>query len=162
MNGFLIRLRLILKLWFTSVYSICVMLLIPIVAFVIYSQGSYTVEDLLSIVYEEAAPIWFMFILQWCLSIDFDSKFYMQVITYPIARWKFLLERLLFSMVIFIGLLSVVTLSLTPFAGIFVWQGLAVYNPDLYCNCWICCCGDSHRQSFSWWFIGGNSILDVL
>ena len=78
MNGFLIRLRLILKLWFTSVYSICVMLLIPIVAIVIYNQGSYTVEDLLSIVYEEAAPIWFVIILQWCLSIDFDSKFHMQ------------------------------------------------------------------------------------
>ena len=129
MNGFLIRLRLILKLWFTSVYSICVMLLIPIVAFVIYSQGSYTVEDLLSIVYEEAAPIWFVLILQWCLSIDFDSKFYMQVMTYPIARWKFLLERLLFSTVIFIGLLSVVTVSLTPSAGIFVWQGLAFTIP---------------------------------
>ena len=103
MSGFLIRLRLILKLWFTSVYSICVMLLIPIVAFVIYNQGSYTVEDLLSIVYEEAAPIWFVLILQWCLSIDFDSKFQMQVMTYTIARWKFLLERLLFSVVIFIG-----------------------------------------------------------
>ncbi len=37
MNGFLIRLRLILKLWFTSLYSIFVMLLIPIAAYVIYS-----------------------------------------------------------------------------------------------------------------------------
>jgi len=105
------------------------MLLIPIAAFVIYGQGTYTVEDLLSIVYEEAAPIWFVIILQWCLSIDFDSKFHMQVITYPIARRKFLLERLLFSTVIFIGLLSVVTLSLTPSAGIFVWQGLAFTIP---------------------------------
>ncbi|WP_210470775.1 hypothetical protein [Sporosarcina sp. 6E9] len=129
MSGGLIRLRLILKLWFTSVYSICVMLLIPIVAIVIYNQGSYTVEDLLSIFYEEAAPIWFVVILQWCLSIDFDSKFHMQVITYPIARWKFLLERLLFSTVIFIGLLIVVTLSLTSIMGFFIWQSLAFTIP---------------------------------
>ena len=129
MSGFLIRLRLILKLWFTSVYAILVMLLIPIVALVIYNQGSYTVEDLASIVYEEAAPIWFVLILQWCLSIDFDSKFYRQVMTYPIARWKFLMERLLFSAVIFIGLLSVVTLTLTSFMGVFVWQSLAFTIP---------------------------------
>ena len=95
---------------YISIFNL-VMLLIPIVALVIYSQGSYTVEDLSSIIYEEAAPIWFVLILQWCMSIDFDSKFYMQVMTYPIARWKFLLERFLFSTVIFIGLLSVVTIS---------------------------------------------------
>ena len=143
MNGFLIRLRLILKLWFTSVYSICVMLLIPIVAFVIYSQGSYTVEDLLSIVYEEAAPIWFVLILQWCLSIDFDSKFHMQVMTYPIARWKFLLERLLFSAVIFIGLLSVVTIKFDTLHGNFCLARFSFYNPNLYRNCGICSCRDS-------------------
>ncbi|MBO1910910.1 hypothetical protein J4G37_39730, partial [Microvirga sp. 3-52] len=68
-------------------------------------------------------------ILQWCLSIDFDSKFHMQVITYPIARWKFLLERLLFSTVIFIGLLIVVTLSLTSIMGFFIWQSLAFTIP---------------------------------
>lgn len=129
MSGLLIRLRLILKLWFTSLYSILVMLLIPIAALVIYSQGSYTVEELASLVYEEAAPIWFILILQWCLSIDFDSKFYMQVMTYPIARLKFLMERLLFSAVIFIGLLAVVTLALTPFMGSFAWQGLAFTIP---------------------------------
>lgn len=106
-----------------------VMLLIPVAAYVIYSSGSYTIEELSSIVYEEAAPIWFVLILQWCLSIDFDSRFYMQIMTYPIARWKFLMERLLVSVVIFTGLLSVVTLILTPFNGSFVWQSLAFTIP---------------------------------
>jgi hypothetical protein len=129
MSGFLIRLKLFLKLWLTSFYAMMVMLLIPVVAYVIYSSGSYTIEELSSLVYEEAAPIWFVLILQWCLSIDFDSRFHNQVMTYPIARWKFLVERLLVSVVIFIGLLSVVTLILTPFNGSFVWQGLAFTIP---------------------------------
>ena len=129
MSGFLIRLRLFLKLWFTSFYSILIMLLIPVAAYIIYHSGSYTIEDLSSIIYEEAAPIWFVLILQWCLSIDFDSKFYQQVMTYPIARWKFLMERLLFSLLIFIGLLSIVTLILSPFMGIFMWKGLLFTIP---------------------------------
>ena len=129
MIGFGVRLRLFLKLWFTSLYTILIMLLIPITAFVIYSQSSYTVENLASLVYEEVAPIWFILILQWCLSIDIDSKFHMQMMTYPIARWKFPLERLLFSAVIFIGLLSIVSLALTPFMGSFVWQGLVFTIP---------------------------------
>lgn len=129
MSGFLVRLQLILKLWFTSLYTILIMLLIPITSLVIYSQGSYTLEELASIVYEEAAPIWFVLILQWCLSIDFDSKFHLQMMTYPIIRWKFLMERLLFSGVIFIGLLSVVVLAFTPFMGSFAWQGIAFTIP---------------------------------
>ena len=129
MNGLMVRLRLYLKLWFTSLYTILVMLLIPITALVIYSQSSYTVETLASLVYEEVAPIWFILILQWCLSIDIDSKFHMQMMTYPIARWKFLMERLLFSVVIFMGLLSVITLAFTPFMGNFAWKGLAFVIP---------------------------------
>jgi len=105
------------------------MLLIPVTAYVIYSSGSYTLEELASIIYEEAAPIWFVLILQWCLSIDFDSNYHMQIMTYPVARWKYLLERLLFSTVIFIGLLSIVALILAPFHGSFVWQGLAFTIP---------------------------------
>ena len=129
MNGLGVRLRLFLKLWFTSLYTIFIMLLIPIAALAIYSQGSYTVGYLASIVYEEAAPIWFILILQWCLSIDIDSKFHMQMMTYSIARWKFLIERLLFSGVLYIGLLSVVAIALTPFMGNFAWQGLVFTIP---------------------------------
>ncbi|MEK3886424.1 hypothetical protein [Bacillus sp. FSL K6-3431] len=129
MSGFSIRQRLFLKIWFTSFYSILVMLLIPIAAYVINSSGSYTIEELSSIIYEEAAPIWFVLILQWCFSIDFDSKFYHQLMTYPVSRWKFIMERFLFSAFIFIGLLSVVTLVLTPTMGVFVWQGLAFTIP---------------------------------
>lgn len=129
MKGLGVRLLLFLKLWFTSLYTILIMLLIPIAALAIYSQSSYTVEDLASIVYEEAAPIWFILILQWCLSIDIDSKFHMQMMTYPIARWKILMEKLLFSAVIFLGLLGVITFALTPFMGNFAWQGLAFTVP---------------------------------
>ena len=129
MKGLGVRLSLFLKLWFTSLYAILIMLLIPITALVIYSQSSYTVENLASLVYEEVAPIWFILILQWCLSIDIDSKFHMQMMTYPIARWKFLMERLLFSAVIFIGLLSIVSLALTPFMESFAWQGLVFTVP---------------------------------
>lgn len=129
MSGFLVRLRLILALWFTSVYAILLMLLIPLAAYVIYSSGFFTLEKWMSMVYEEAAPIWFILILQWCLSVDFDSKFYLQVMTYPIARWKFLVERLLFSAVIFIGLLSAVAVSLSFYNGIFVWQSFLFVMP---------------------------------
>lgn len=129
MIGLGIRLRLFLKLWFTSLYPILVMLLIPITALVIYSQSSYTIEDLASLVYEEVAPIWFILILQWCLSIDIDSKFHMQMMTYPIARWKFLMGRLLFATAIFIGLLGVVAFTFTPFMGSFAWRGLVFVIP---------------------------------
>lgn len=129
MNGLGVRLRLFLKLWFTSLYPILLMLLIPITAFGIYSQSSYTVEGLASLVYEEVAPIWFILILQWCLSIDMDSKFHMQMMTYPIARWKFLMERLLFATVIFIGLLGAVALTFTPCMGSFAWRGIVFVIP---------------------------------
>lgn len=129
MSRFLSRLSLFIKLWFRSYYAILLMLLIPIVAITIYSQSTYTIEDLASIVFEEAAPIWFVLILQWCLSIDIDSKFHMQVMTYPIARWKFLMERLTFAAVIFIGLFSFVTGILSSFMGVFVWQSLLFTVP---------------------------------
>lgn len=129
MNGLLVRLRLFLKLWFTSFYSILLMLLIPIVAYVIYSQNLYTVEDLASLVYEEVAPIWFILMLQWCLAFDIDSKFHLQMVTYPIKRWKFLAEKLLFATIFFIGLLSIVALALTPFMGAFAWQGIVFVLP---------------------------------
>lgn len=129
MSGLWVRLRLFLKLWFTSPYTILIMLLIPVTALVIHSQGSYSVEFLASLVYEELAPIWFIIILQWCLSIDIDSKFYRQMMTYPISRWRFLLERLLFAAVIFIGLLSVIVLFFTPFMGSFAWRGFVFVIP---------------------------------
>ncbi len=129
MNGLRIRLKLILKLWFRSIYAIVTMLFIPIAAYIIYSSQSYTIEDLTSVIYERAAPLWLIFILQWCLSVDFDSKFYLQVMTYPFSRWKFTMERILFAAVIFIGLLSVVTLVLTPTMGVFVWKSLVFTVP---------------------------------
>lgn len=129
MSKYLIRLRLTVKLWFTSLYGIFIMIMIPVVALIIYNQAYYTVEDLMGIVYEEVAPIWLILILQWCFSIDFDSKFYGQVLTYPIVRWRFLVEKLLFSTLIFIGLLSIVTFVLSIFAGVFAWQSLLFTTP---------------------------------
>ncbi len=129
MKGSYVRFQLFLKLWFTSLIPMILMLLIPVMAYVIYSSGSSTVEDFASIVYEEAVPIWFVLILQWCLSVDFDSKFYTQVMTYPIARWQFLVERLVFASVMFIGLFSIVTGILSSFIGVFAWLSLLFTLP---------------------------------
>lgn len=129
MGGVYIRLQLILKLWLRSYYAILLMILIPIVALIIYSQNTYTIQALASIVFEETAPIWLLLILHWCLAIDIDSKFHMQVMTYPIAREKYLLEKLLFSTLIFMSLLGLVTLALTSFMGIFAWQSFIFTIP---------------------------------
>lgn len=129
MKGYLIRLRLFLKLWFTSFYSLTIMVLIPIVGLVIYNQGSFTVEALSSMIYEKAAPIWLVFILQWCFSIDLDSKFYNQLITYPVTRWGYLMERAFISLTIFFGLAIVVTLPLGFIVGNFLWKGLLFTIP---------------------------------
>ncbi len=134
MSTYLVRLQLTVKLWFTSLYGIFIMVMIPVVALIIYNQAYYTVEDLMSIVYEEVAPIWLILILQWCFSIDFDSKFYRQVLTYPIVRWRFLVEKLLFSTLIFIGLLSIIAFVLSIFAGIFAWQSL-LFTIPIYLIC---------------------------
>lgn len=129
MRGILIRLRLFLKLWFTSFYSLIIMVLIPIVGLIIYNQGSFSIEDLSSMIYEKAAPVWLVFILQWCFSIDFDSKFYNQLITYPVTRWGYLLERAFISFIIFFGLAVVVTLPLGIIMGNFLWKGLLFTIP---------------------------------
>lgn len=127
--GLLVRLRLYLKLWFTSFYTIVMMLFIPVVGVFLYNSGSYTIEDASSIIYEKAAPIWFIFILQWCFSIDMDSKFYSLVVTYPISRWRFIMERVLFSTLVFISLLAIVTVGLMPIMGAFAWQSFLFTMP---------------------------------
>lgn len=129
MRGFSIRLRLFLKLWFTSLYSLTIMVLIPIVGLVIYNQGSFSIEDLSSMIYEKAAPIWLVFILQWCFSIDFDSKFFRQLITYPVTRWGYLLERAFIALIIYFGLAVVVTLPLGIIVGNFLWKSLLFTIP---------------------------------
>ncbi len=122
-RGFLIRLRLFLKLWFTSIYSFMTLLLIPIIGVINYNSGTYTVDALSSLIYEKTAPIWFVFILQWCFSIDVDSKFFNQLITFPVTKWSFLLERAAFSVIIFFGLTSTITIPLAIIFGKFLWQG---------------------------------------
>lgn len=129
MMGLLVRLNLYLKLWFTSFYTIVMMLFIPVVGVLLYNSGSYTIEDASSIIYEKAAPIWFIFILQWCFSIDMDSKFYSLVVTYPISRWRFIMERVLFSALVFVSLLAIVTASLMPIMGAFAWQSFLFTMP---------------------------------
>lgn len=129
MSGLFIRLRLFIKLWFTSIYSLSMMLLIPIVGLIIYNSGSFSLESLTSIIYEKAAPIWYVFIIQWCFAVEMDSKFYYQLFTYPIVRWRFIFERMLFSSIIFFGLLTIVTIVLTPILGSYVWRSLAFTVP---------------------------------
>lgn len=129
MKGCLVRFRLFLKLWFTSLYFYISILLIPIIAMIVYNSGIYEVGDLSSLIYEKTASIWYVFIIQWCFSIDLDSKFYHQLITYPVVKWKFLLERALFSVIIFCGLMSIVIIPLVCIYGKFLWQGFVFTIP---------------------------------
>ncbi|MRX72139.1 hypothetical protein GJU40_08185 [Bacillus lacus] len=129
MSGLAIRLRIWIKLWFTSFHFIVIMLLIPFGGYFIHIFQLYTVGSLSSMIYEKAALILFVFILQWCFSIDFDSKFYGQLITYSISRWKLIVERLVISSLIFFTLLCFVTLLLTPLTGSFIWKGLLFSIP---------------------------------
>ncbi|MCJ8008278.1 hypothetical protein ACFFF5_11620 [Lederbergia wuyishanensis] len=129
MRGFLIRLRLFLKLWCTFIYSLLTIVLIPIIGIIIYNSGTYTIDDLSSLIYENIATIWFVFIIQWCFSVDLDSKFYNQLITYPVSRWRFLLERTLFSIIIFVVLVVIITLPLGFILGNFVWKGFVFSIP---------------------------------
>ncbi|MBP1989707.1 hypothetical protein [Paenibacillus eucommiae] len=129
MSGLSIRLRLWFKLWFTSVHSIVLMLLIPLIVYFIYTIQSYKIAYLSSMIYEKAATLIYVFILQWCFSLDFDSKFYGQLITYPISRWKLVVERLLLASLIFISFMCIVTMLLTPLIGSFIWKGLLFSIP---------------------------------
>ena len=129
MRGFLIRLRLFIKLWFSSIYSLMTILLVPTIGIIIYSSGTYEIDDLSSLIYEKTATIWFVFIIQWCFSIDLDSKFFNQLITYPVVKWKFLLEKALFSAIIFFGLTSIITIPLVFIYGEFLWQGFVFTIP---------------------------------
>ena len=129
MRGFLIRLRLFIKLWFSSIYSLMTIILVPIIGIIIYNSGTYEIDDLSSLIYEKTATIWFVFIIQWCFSIDLDSKFFNQLITYPVVKWKFLLEKALFSAIIFFGLTSIITIPLVFIYGKFLWQGFVFTIP---------------------------------
>ncbi|MEH7353996.1 hypothetical protein V7150_10495 [Neobacillus drentensis] len=129
MRGFLIRLRLFIKLWFSSIYSLMTILLVPIIGIIIYNSGTYEIDDLSSLIYEKTATIWFVFIIQWCFSIDLDSKFFNQLITYPVVKWKFLLEKALFSAIIFFGVTSIITIPLVFIYGKFLWQGFVFTIP---------------------------------
>ncbi|MBS4209314.1 hypothetical protein [Bacillus sp. FJAT-50079] len=129
MNGFLLRLRLFAKLWCTSIYLPIIMLLIPIVAMILYNSGVYTIETFSSMIYEKAAPLWLIFIFQWCFAVDVDSKFVRVLCTYPMKKSQFLLERWLFSLLIFGGLISIVTVVLMPIGGSVLWNGFVFTIP---------------------------------
>lgn len=129
MSGFAIRLRLWLKLWFTSLPAIILMLLFLAAAYFIAIILPYSIEFLTSMFYERAALLLYVFILQWCFSIDFDSRFHSQLITYPIARWKHIMERVLLAALLFTGLLGLITIAWASFAGSFLWRGFLFTIP---------------------------------
>lgn len=95
MSGFSVRLALWLKLWIRSLPAGVMMALLPATAWFIYMALPYRHAMLSSLFYEKTALLLYVFILQWCFSVDFDSKFYGQLLTYPIARWKLVAERAL-------------------------------------------------------------------
>ncbi|MBW7474786.1 hypothetical protein K0T92_08510 [Paenibacillus oenotherae] len=129
MSGFSIRLQLWLKLWFTSLPAIILMLLLPVAAYVLYMASSYRLAFFTSLFYERAAPLVVVFILQWCFSIDYDSKFVGQLLTYPIARWRIIAERALLASLLFISLMCLVSIGLAFFAGGYIWKGLLLSIP---------------------------------
>lgn len=131
MRGFLVRFQLFLKLWFSSSYFLLTILLIPVIGIILYNSGTYEIDDLSSLIYEKIAPLWFVFIIQWFFSIDLDSKFYTQLITYPVSKWGFLLERALFSVIIFFGLTSIITFPLGFIFGKFIFKSF-VFTSVVY------------------------------
>ncbi|MBN6205299.1 hypothetical protein JYK21_02455, partial [Ralstonia pickettii] len=98
MTGLILRCQLFFKKWVSSIYGIVLLTAIPITAMILYYDFYYEeIASLLSLIFELLAPVWLVLILQWYFSIEFDSGFFKQVVTYPITRFKFLLERFLFA-----------------------------------------------------------------
>src|SRR5690625_3196028 len=98
MKGLFFRFQLFFKKWLSSIYGIVLLVAIPIAAMILYYDFYYEeIESLLSLIFESLAPVWLVLILQWYFSIEFDSGFFTQVVTYPIVKYKFLLERFLFA-----------------------------------------------------------------
>ncbi|WP_368654322.1 hypothetical protein AB4Y30_04640 [Ornithinibacillus sp. 4-3] len=132
MTGLIFRCQLFFKKWLSSIYGIVLLVSIPMVAMILYYDFYYEeTERLLSLIFELLAPVWLVLILQWYFSIEFDSGFFTQVVTYPIARYKFLLERFLFAYMLFFALLGAITWVLTPILGSIVWKAL-LYTLPLY------------------------------
>lgn len=132
MTGLIFRCQLFFKKWLSSIYGIALLVAIPIAAMILYYDFYYEeTERLLSLIFELLAPVWLVLILQWYFSIEFDSGFFTQVVTYPIAKYKFLLERLLFAYMLFFILLGIITWVLTPILGSIVWKAL-LYTLPLY------------------------------
>lgn len=132
MSGVFFRCRLFFKKWLNSIYGILLLAAIPIAAIVLYHDFYYEETGrLLSLIFEQLAPIWLVLILQRYFSIEFDSGFFTQIVTYPIARYTFLLERFLFVCMLFCILLGIITLVLTPIFGFIVWKAF-LYTLPLY------------------------------
>lgn len=124
MKGWTIRLHLYMKQWLRSLTMLLIFLSLPVSFIVFYQSGSFTVPELASFLYEKLVPVWFIFIVQWCLAIDIDSKFIHHLFTYPFARKFYLFERLLFAIIIFGSLLGVITGGFSIVYGSFMWKGL--------------------------------------
>ncbi|GGP10773.1 hypothetical protein [Oceanobacillus neutriphilus] len=132
MSGMFFRCRLFFKKWVSSIYGIALLAAIPIAAIILYHDFYYEeTGKLLSLIFEQLAPIWLILILQRYFSIEFDSGFFTQVVTYPIARYKFLLERFLFACMLFFIMLGIIALVLTSIFGAIIWKAF-LYTLPLY------------------------------
>lgn len=129
MTGTFIRLQLYTKRWLTSYYALTPVVLIFIVAMIVYNMVNYDIGDFLSLIYEKISPILLVLLLQWCFSIDMDSGFFGQVLTYPLTMRRYLLERIAIAFVIFTGYMSIVALVLTIVFGNIAWQGILFTLP---------------------------------
>ncbi|MBE1556113.1 hypothetical protein [Sporosarcina limicola] len=129
MSGVWLRMRIWLKLWLTTVHSISIMLLVPISIYLVFTIEAGDIRSFSSLVYEQATVIWFVFVLQWSFSIDFNSNFHVQLITYRLSRVHIILERLLFSYFIFYSTLILLTIVFKIWGFNFSWYSLVFTIP---------------------------------
>lgn len=129
MSGLQTRQSIWLKLWFTSIHSICLMLMVPLGIYIINMFQLDSIRSYSSFFYEKFAVIWYVFILHWCFSIDFDTKFHVQLITYHLKRWKIICERILFASLVFYSSLIIITITHKFFLFELSWISLIFSIP---------------------------------
>jgi hypothetical protein len=127
-SGLGLRYRLLFRLWLRSPATYGLLIAVAFCTWVA-CRTSHHPNDIVSTIYESMAVLWLVICLQWTLSVDFDSKHVENVFTYPIKRWRWLWERLLFGSLLFSGILVVVTACLTPTLSVYIWKSLLFVSP---------------------------------
>lgn len=132
MSGSLFRFVLFIKVLLQSTLGIILLCSLPIVSIVLYNEyGISNLALFVSMMYEHAAVIWLVLIFYGICMIEFDSIILKQNITYPVVRWKFAFERLIFSYIIFFIVLTIITIPFTILFGPIVCKAM-LYSIPIY------------------------------